>query len=275
MSIPERLYETVNELSKTSVGEELDLAERLKAKQAEDERMKRANAPSDGCTDSVLMNAIYKIPLVHNLNAFWETKLADLPPFPRARVEAEYEKFGIPWDELNPAQRKKYAEDHDITQFPRFIPSEYPLYFSMFNLVENLKGGVNKARQENKPDVALALGDVMEEIKRLLEKERKELALELKDANQKKETLSESERKSYQKMILGMAIDSYGHNPTNPPGSKRNTATGKGDSSIKAAVIRSTGLSIDEARVGKFLKEAAEELLSDDKLRELSKKTGK
>lgn len=44
MSIADRIYETVKELSETSAGEVLDLAERLKAKQAEDEKMRKAKA---------------------------------------------------------------------------------------------------------------------------------------------------------------------------------------------------------------------------------------
>jgi Protein of unknown function (DUF2281) len=50
ISIADRIYDTVKELSETSAGEVLDLAERLKAKQAEDEKGKaiESEAPEDG-----------------------------------------------------------------------------------------------------------------------------------------------------------------------------------------------------------------------------------
>lgn len=44
MSIADRIYETVKELSETSAGEVLDLAERLKAIQAEDDKVRKINA---------------------------------------------------------------------------------------------------------------------------------------------------------------------------------------------------------------------------------------
>jgi uncharacterized protein involved in tellurium resistance len=44
MSIADRIYETVKGLPETSAGEVLDLAEKLKTKQAEDEKMRKANA---------------------------------------------------------------------------------------------------------------------------------------------------------------------------------------------------------------------------------------
>lgn len=44
MNIAERIYETVNPLPEHTAAEALDFAESLKAKQADDERIRRENA---------------------------------------------------------------------------------------------------------------------------------------------------------------------------------------------------------------------------------------
>jgi hypothetical protein len=66
--------------------------------------------------------------------------------------------------------------------------------------------------------------------------------------------LSETERNTMLKLILGMAIDSYGYDPAKT----KNSATGNNSGSIKAA-LEKIGLSADEKTISKYLKTAAEQ----------------
>lgn len=79
------------------------------------------------------------------------------------------------------------------------------------------------------------------------------LATPDKQPNHLKTELTENERDTLLKLILCMAIDSYGHDPA----SKKNPSTGKNNGSIKAA-LEKHGLSADEKTISKYLKEAAE-----------------
>lgn len=65
------------------------------------------------------------------------------------------------------------------------------------------------------------------------------------------EPINQNERNTMLRLILGMAIDSYGYIP-----GERNTATGENNTSIKAALERS-GLAADKKTISKYLAEAA------------------
>ncbi len=72
-----------------------------------------------------------------------------------------------------------------------------------------------------------------------------------------KAAVSEVERNTLLKMILGMAVDSYKHEP----GAKRSAATGGGPRSIAAALERQQ-LCVNKDTIKKYLTEAEEKLLS-------------
>lgn len=65
--------------------------------------------------------------------------------------------------------------------------------------------------------------------------------------------LTEAERNTLLKLILGMAIDTYGY----VPGATKNPATGNNRGSIKAS-LEKVGLSADQKTISKYLQEAIE-----------------
>jgi DNA-binding transcriptional MerR regulator len=109
------------------------------------------------------------------------------------------------------------------------------------DLYEKLKAQCDKERAV-KDERITALVKERENLRHRIEE------LESLDANGR---LRESERVSFLKMVLGMAIDAYGHDPT----AIRSSATGGNKKSIQAALYR-VGLSIDADTVRKYIKEA-------------------
>ena len=72
------------------------------------------------------------------------------------------------------------------------------------------------------------------------------------DTGAKKE-LSESERNSLLKLVLGMAIDGYGYNPT----ATKSTLTGSNKNGLSAKLM-THGISITDDTIRKYLNEAKE-----------------
>jgi hypothetical protein len=100
-----------------------------------------------------------------NLEPYWEKSLAELPGELREIVRT----FLTPWDESSVTDRQRLCKQHDRANDPKLEPS---LYFALGHFDGELKGRIEKARQEGKADSALELLDVSNWIKKTLKSDR-------------------------------------------------------------------------------------------------------
>jgi hypothetical protein len=148
------------------------------------------------------------IPLIPNLENYWYNTLAEM----RAIVETRY--FVFPWDGLDIANRKNIAEQYDYQHDPAHEPCTY---FELICFADELKGWIEKARQESKDAAALALRDVADRLDKILEDDRKRVGAEIQAlrATVNAPVLSDKTRDSTYLNIIGALLECiFGNAPT-------------------------------------------------------------
>lgn len=115
-------------------------------------------------------------PLIPNLEGHWEKQFAELPSELGVIVEKQFVSF--PWDSLDVANRRNLAAQQDYQHDPNLEPATY---FELLGFSQELEDWIKEARQKQENAVAVALRDVADRIKEILEGDRKRVGSEIQE----------------------------------------------------------------------------------------------
>lgn len=208
------------------------------------------------------------VPLVPNLEGYWERSLRELPADLAALVKKRF--FAAKWESLDPQNRRAIATQLDYQNDPNHEPSTY---FKLVELAEDLKAWIAKAKIEGKDPAVVAFREVADRVEDVLELDRARVGSEIKQLRELQaraggrkgaqvatgggDELPTRARDTLLKLVIGMAISRYGYDPR------------KGKSPVTKRIVddlASLGIPLSDDTVLKWLRQANDAVLTGDAL---------
>lgn len=116
------------------------------------------------------------IPLLPNLEGYWEKSLNELPSELRKLVTDDFQFSFAQWDDLTVEVRKRQAAWADYQRDPVHEPS---LYFNMVVLLDELQDWIKKASAQGNDSRTLALREVVDRLEEALKEDRAKVGKEI------------------------------------------------------------------------------------------------
>ena len=166
------------------------------------------------------------IPLNLNLEAYYESVFDALPDELKKRVAMAMPRH---WDDIDVANRRSFARQHDYQHDPMHEPATY---FSLYSFSVELKDWIAEAKNKSKDSVVLSLLAVSEKVEAILEIDRKRVGEDMQNLRQvalEKVTIEANEVKplstrtenNYLRLLYAFATSVKGFDATNPNGSAK------------------------------------------------------